>query len=198
MSTPQLDRLLALARRAQPAELAETDVRRQVRRAVAAAAERRSFAQQRRWLVLAVALGSVLAARGPWSPLHGPVRELMAARAPAAVAPPVAAPAGPMWRPLELALPTGDRLAASPGAQFELLKTGPRSRRIALRSGSAVFAVEPLASGETFAVQTPHAYVEVRGTVFSVDVEAGATRVRVHEGAVQVQGRDGVRALRAG
>lgn len=207
MSTPQhdLERVVALARSARTPELPDTDLRRMVRRGVVAAVERRARAQQRWWLALAGAACCLILVIGPWSPLHEPLRARLFARDPAsaphrpALDPlPAPAPASADWQPLELALPSGDRVVASPAADLELLMNAAHTRRIALRSGSAVFSVRRLASGETFAVQTPQAYVEVRGTVFSVDVARGVTRVRVHEGAVQVQSEAGVRRLQAG
>lgn len=182
---PELERALALARAARPSELPETDVRRLVRRSAIEAIDRRARARaQRRLLVLAGALGCAAALGFVWQ------RSLLHTEPAARVE-----EAQPL---LELALPAGDKLAASPGAQFELVQSAETSRRIALRDGAAVFSIAPLASGETFSVQTPHLYIEVRGTVFSVEVGDGRTRVHVHEGAVQVQGRGAPRSLRAG
>jgi len=184
-SQPELERALALARGAQPSELAATDLRRLVRQSVVEAAERRARLRlRRRMLVLAGALGCAAVLGFVWKNRALPAQP--ARRAELA------------WSPLELALPTGDKLSASPGAQFELVQSTAVSRRIALREGIVVFSIAPLASGETFSVQTPHAYVEVRGTVFTIEVGHGRTRVRVHEGAVQIQGSGPPRTLRAG
>jgi len=184
-SQPELERALERARAARPSELAGTDLRRLVRRSVAEAAERRVRGQlHRRAFALAGALACAAAIGFMWKG-SAPVAE--SARS-----------AQPPWSPLELALPTGDKLSASPGAQFELVQSTDVARRISLRDGVVVFSIAPLASGETFGVQTPHAFVEVRGTVFSVEVDRQRTRVRVHEGAVQVQGAGAPRTLRSG
>jgi len=189
MSAPkpsEVEHLIALARAAKPHELSSTDLRRLVRQSALKGSERRSRARQRNLLMLVGGLSCAVAALVLWKPWHDP-KPMLAVAAPAVT-----------WAPLELALPSGDRLAASPGAQFELEKSNPSARRFALRGGSVVFSVERLESGETFSVQTPHAYVEVRGTVFSVDVDAQRTRVRVHEGSVQVQGSRTVQTLHRG
>lgn len=193
--TPQeIEVVLALAREAEPREMSSADLRRMVRQSVAAGSARRNESRQRITLVW---VGATCAALLLLALLRSNERALApsAERAPSAVdaaAAPIAT-----WAPLELSLPSGDRLAASPGAQFELEKNSASTRRVALHGGSVVFAVRHLASGETFSVQTPHAYVEVRGTVFSVDVDAQRTRVRVHEGAVQVHAAQ-VQLLHAG
>lgn len=187
-SQPELEQALERARAAQPSELAGTDLRRLVRRSVAEAAERRARGRlQRRVLAFAGALACVAALGFMWKS-----RAFMGEGAEPARS------SQPPWAPLELALPTGDKLSASPGAQFELVHSTEIARRITLRDGVVVFSIAPLASGETFGVQTPHAFVEVRGTVFSVEVDRLRTRVRVHEGAVQVQGAGRPRTLRSG
>jgi len=194
-TTHEVDRVIELARRAAPRPLAETDLRRLVRRGVLGAAERRTRGRQRRTLIWSLAL-SVTAVIALLSPARELVREHWLSTT---ATPRGGALAGDgAWTPLEVALPTGDQLVASPGAQFELVHGTRVTRRIALREGTVVFSVEPLASGETFGVQTPHVYVEVRGTVFSVEVDGARTRVRVHEGSVQVLGTVAPKTLRAG
>jgi hypothetical protein len=192
-----VDRVIELARGAEPRALPETDLRRLVRKSVVAAIERRSHTAQRRALVWACALSAVVLA-ALFSPLRQVVRERWLQPSGSAAELRGATKTEESWLPLEVALATGDRLAASPGAQFEIVQGARVTRRIALREGTVVFSVEPLASGETFGVQTPHVYVEVRGTVFSVEVDGERSRVRVHEGAVQVLGTVAPKTLRAG
>jgi ferric-dicitrate binding protein FerR (iron transport regulator) len=183
-SQPELEQALERARAARPSELAATDLRRLARRSVAEAAERRARGQLHRRAFALIGALACAAIGFMWQRDDRAVEPTRPAQLP--------------WSPLELALPTGDKLSASPGAQFELVRSTDIARRIALRDGVVVFSIAPLASGETFGVQTPHAYVEVRGTVFSVEVGEGRTRVRVHEGAVQIQGAGTPRTLRSG
>ncbi|NDV88477.1 hypothetical protein GTW51_17385 [Aurantimonas aggregata] len=56
-------------------------------------------------------------------------------------------------------------------------------------SGRAVLI--DLTPPRSFQIQTPHAIASVRGTIYAVDVEAGATAVFVSRGAVQVAARQG-------
>jgi hypothetical protein len=192
-----VDRMIELARGEEPGALPETDLRRLVRKSVVAAIERRSHTLQWRALVWACALSAVVLA-ALFSPLRQVVRERWLQPSGSAAERAGSTKSEESWLPLEVALPTGDRLAASPGAQFEIVQGARITRRIALREGTVVFSVEPLASGETFGVQTPHVYVEVRGTVFSVEVDGQRSRVRVHEGSVQVLGTVAPKTLRAG
>src|SRR5262249_29170692 len=96
--------------------------------------------------------------------------------------------AGPSPEPLHLRLPAGGAVGAAPGAPFELLTAHRAERKSEVKSGTALFDVEPLREGESFSVVTPHAQVRVRGTVFSVEVDHGRTGVRVYEGMVSVNG----------
>ncbi|AKF10549.1 FecR family protein [Sandaracinus amylolyticus] len=98
---------------------------------------------------------------------------------------------------VELTLPTGDRLATTGDARFEV-RSAERARRIHLAQGAAMFDVAPLGPGSSFEVSTPHAIVAVRGTVFVVEVGARATSVRVYEGHVEVRARGERLALHAG
>ncbi|WP_118134989.1 FecR family protein [Oceanicella sp. SM1341] len=60
---------------------------------------------------------------------------------------------------------------------------------IGLRSGAAWIEDAP-APGHTFQIRTPHAIASVRGTVWAVDVDSGATAVFVAEGQVAVAHAD--------
>jgi len=97
--------------------------------------------------------------------------------------------------PLRATLPTGDRVAATPGAELQFVSLSRAQRRIAVRRGEVLFDVLPLATGERFEVHLPHAIVRVRGTVFSVRTENDHAEVRVYEGQVDVERDDGSHAL---
>ena len=186
--THERARLLALARAAEPPPLAGTDARRLLRRALLAGGARRQRRAERRGWLLSAAGG--LALLGALALLH-------AWRA----AGPLANHAGTARSepPLELRLPAGDRLLATPGARFDLLRTTQQQREISLRGGTLAFEVVALAGDERFAVVTPHLRAQVRGTVFTVEVDAQRTRVRVYEGAVAVSAAaGGERVLHAG
>lgn len=55
-----------------------------------------------------------------------------------------------------------------------------------------------LAPPRNFQILTPHAIASVRGTVYAVDVEAGATAVFVSQGEVAVSARQGPGAVTLG
>ncbi|MGE0791212.1 MAG: FecR domain-containing protein [Sandaracinaceae bacterium] len=99
--------------------------------------------------------------------------------------------------PTRLRLPTGDTLAVTPGARFDLERIGAE-RRVRLDDGEIAFDVRPLGVGESFAVVTPHLSVHVVGTVFTVAVEDTQTVVRVYEGHVRVTRDDASIELGAG
>lgn len=84
------------------------------------------------------------------------------------------------------------------GAVFEVKRRGADHTEVQLTAGQAQFTVDPLPPGGIFAVQTPHARVEVIGTAFSVDVVNGCSQVKVSEGRVRVLQGDRVRFLNAG
>jgi len=68
-----------------------------------------------------------------------------------------------------------------------------------LRKGEIVADVDPKRHGPPFVVQTPHGRVRVTGTVFSVDVDADHTVVRVLRGRVEATDASGqVRTLKLG
>lgn len=150
--------------------------------------------RRRRHTVLAVG-ASVAAAVAltvlvvePW---NGSPEESAVATAPA---PEPVAPVDPM----QLALPTGDRLTVVEGSRFELLSVTDAERRVSLSSGAMIFDVAPVGDGSRFEVVTDDLTVRVMGTVFGVHTGASGTTVRVYEGRVEVL-RDGlVRQLDAG
>ena len=166
-----LDRLAQLARNDAPAPLAEAETGRLVDAAVAAAAGRRASARRARQLrtltfVAAVAGAAAAALVLVWT---RPVEHAQVAAA-----------------PLHFELPSGDRVTATPGARLEVQSAASHERRVALEGGTALFDVAPLGGGSRFEVTTPHARVEVRGTVFSVTSTHEHTVVRVYEGHVRV------------
>jgi hypothetical protein len=166
-----LDRLAQLARNDAPAPLAEAETRCLVDAAVAAAAGRRASVRRARQLrtltfVAAVAGAAAAALVLVW------MRPVEHAQVSAV--------------PLHFELPSGDRVTATPGARLEVQSAAAHERRLALEGGTALFDVAPLGGGSRFEVTTPHARVEVRGTVFSVTSTHEHTVVRVYEGHVRV------------
>jgi hypothetical protein len=127
------------------------------------------------------------------SPARRSVRRWMVAVAGAAA---IAAAALMTWfvgdavqstpEPTALELPSGDRLTATPGAAFRIERAEAAERLIEIDGGTMLFEVVPLETEERFLVVTPHVRVEVRGTVFSVEVERERSRVRVFAGRVDV------------
>lgn len=97
-------------------------------------------------------------------------------------------------REAHLWLRTGDALVLARGSAIDVLAETPARRTLRLTRGAVLCDVKRLAHGQGFELVTPHARVQVRGTVFSVQVDDAHTTVQVHEGTVQVAGR----ALRAG
>ncbi|MCP3056088.1 FecR domain-containing protein [Aurantimonas marianensis] len=66
---------------------------------------------------------------------------------------------------------------------------------VTLDGRAALITVEP---GRPFQILTPHAIASVRGTVYAVDADAGATAVFVAEGRVHVARRGGSDAVTLG
>lgn len=96
---------------------------------------------------------------------------------------------------------TGTRMTLGRGAELEY-RAGSGVRRFGLLRGELELSVSKLSPGQRFVVETPDAEVEVRGTVFEVEVanpetNCGAqTRVAVKEGVVEV--RSGQRKVMLG
>ncbi len=89
------------------------------------------------------------------------------------------------------------QIVVAEGSALQVVDPRPQQAELSLSAGGADFAVEPIAEGGHFRVQTPHALVEVVGTRFRV--EAGeCTRVKVTEGAVRVRHAEGEVLLRPG
>jgi hypothetical protein len=175
--TDLLDRLAELARQAEPPACEPRRADRAVRLAVITAARRRA----RRRVVGAVGAVLVAAAAGlvvAWITVPRPRPALTA--------------------PLRLDLPTGDRLVGAPGTRFRIDAAAPVARRVALTEGAMLFDVAHLRAGESFAVVTAEARLEVRGTVFTVVAAPGRTTVRVFEGQVRIGEGSGGRLLGAG
>jgi len=83
-------------------------------------------------------------------------------------------------------LAAGDGITVANGSQWVIEEDTATSRHIRLSSGAALFEVVPLGDGGRFAVTTPHLSLFVRGTVFSVEVDAHRSLVRVYAGRVHV------------
>jgi ferric-dicitrate binding protein FerR (iron transport regulator) len=92
-------------------------------------------------------------------------------------------------RPLRVALTSGDTVLAAPGTKLEVLAQDVAHRELRLSEGTALFDVVRLHGAQRFEVETRQARVQVRGTVFSVEVTNGRTIVRVYEGQVWVTDR---------
>lgn len=93
---------------------------------------------------------------------------------------------------------TGTRMTLGRGAELEY-RAGSAVRRFGLVRGELELSVSKLSAGQRFVIETPDAEVEVRGTVFQVEVvnpetNCGVeTRVGVTEGLVEV--RSGARKV---
>jgi hypothetical protein len=90
----------------------------------------------------------------------------------------------------------GTRIAVSRSSQLRVEELG-KTKRFSLLAGHLQAHVTKLTSGERFIVDTPDSEVEVRGTVFGVNVEGPSehcrrdtTTVEVSEGAVWVRARN--------
>ena len=99
---------------------------------------------------------------------------------------------------MHLALPTGDQLAGTAGARFDIDELTPASRRLHLHAGTMMFDVAHVVTGQHFEVATRDATVVATGTVFSVATSEAGTRVHVFEGAVVVRSASGASKVAAG
>jgi len=157
---------------------------------------------RRRWLWGGVGLAGAAAAvllvlwlAGAWS-RPAPERPRLARE------PEKTVPASTEWvaRKAPRAIAIGPhRAELAPGSGLRLEKGTPRSPRLRLTRGRALFSVKPLHEGNTFEVQTPQARVSVLGTRFSVVLDPRCTRVSVFAGRVRVTpARGEVRTLEPG
>lgn len=81
---------------------------------------------------------------------------------------------------------TAFRLAASEGAAYATVESGP-STRLRLEDGSLSLQVDHLLPTQSFAIDLPDGRLAVRGTRFTVGVRGGATQeVAVSEGRVEI------------
>ena len=87
---------------------------------------------------------------------------------------------------LHVALPTGDALTGTAGAQFEIAELTPASRRVRLDAGAMVFDVAHVVAGQRFEVAAGDVTVIATGTVFSVAADPRGAHVHVYEGSVEV------------
>jgi hypothetical protein len=100
--------------------------------------------------------------------------------------------------PIQVTLPTGDRLVGTAGARFEIGELVPASRRLRLHSGTMLFDVARVVDGQRFEVAIGDATILATGTVFSVGVEPTSSNVQVYEGQVEVHHGGRVESLAAG
>jgi hypothetical protein len=167
-----LDALLAQARGAEPATLAPLESRRRARLAVDAAERARGHRQRLVWsCAVCVAIGMTVF-----------ITTRLTTRA-------TTIEVAASERPLRVALTSGDTVLAAPGAELELIAQDVSRREVRLTTGTALFDVVQLQGAQRFEVHTRQAHVEVRGTVFSVEVAGGRTIVRVYDGLVWVSDR---------
>ena len=99
---------------------------------------------------------------------------------------------------LHVALPTGDALTGTAGAQFEIAELTPASRRVRLDAGAMVFDVAHVVAGQHFEVAAGDVTVIATGTVFSVAADPRGAHVHVYEGSVEVHRGAQVDRLAAG
>ncbi len=95
-----------------------------------------------------------------------------------------------------LAFKNGTRVVLASASDFRVDELGS-TRRFSLLAGHLEAHVMKLLQNERFIVNTPDCEIEVRGTVFTIDVDtsrcgdsAAASSVRVNEGEVSVRSRD--------
>jgi len=100
-------------------------------------------------------------------------------------------------------LATGTRITLDDGGALEC-REDTATQRFAVLRGRAHLAVAKLGPGQRFLVDTPNAELEVRGTAFSVRIDAATptcatrTAVEVEEGAVEVRSGGGRLLLHPG
>jgi hypothetical protein len=191
-----------------PADLPDLSARAKTIDAVAAALEQRRTRKRRAAWLGAVAAAAALVTVGALASrvigtepavLVGVTREV-----------PRAVSAGdrfelPADREGVIRFPTGTQvdLAAEASVAFEALGASPKLR---LGRGALVAHVAKLRDGEAFRVVTADVEIEVKGTVFSVELAADSqgcdvattTRLRVEEGKVWLRHRDQRLVLSAG
>lgn len=94
---------------------------------------------------------------------------------------------------LEVALASGSLLRLGESSRMTLAEAAPQKAFSAvLLLGNVWAKVHKLLAGETFRIETENAVAGVRGTEFRLEVAPGADDLlRVYEGVVQVDGRDG-------
>lgn len=175
-----LDDVLGLARNATPSPLDELELRRLARAALAHSQKSPEIAEKgkvarRSWLLAAASLLLTVLSLGWYADSVRPRG--------------TAIEVGRDDLALRLALRPGDVVIAAPDTALRIVAQELFERRVELERGAALFDVVPLAAGQSFQVDTPHARLRVLGTVFSAEVAAGRTIVRVYEGRVFVAGR---------
>ncbi len=185
-----LGALTALARETEAEALDDTDARRMIRQATLGARARGARRRQRWVMATSAATAAALAALVTLAWVTSGDSAGQAAAPPAAPESAAGETVPAHADPMELALPSGDRITAVEGSRFELLSMTDTERRVSLSRGAMLFDVARLGDGATFEVETRDLRVRVLGTIFSVDAREDGTTVRVYEGRVEVL-RDG-------
>ncbi len=75
--------------------------------------------------------------------------------------------------------------------RLSLLSDDPKQVHLRLEQGQVYSQVPKLQEGARYEVETPQAWVRVRGTRFTVSLEGESTRVEVQEGLVELVPKDG-------
>jgi ferric-dicitrate binding protein FerR (iron transport regulator) len=180
----EVDRLLAPLRETPAPEWTPA---RAVRVREAIEARRRRSAPWLAWVVATTAAAAAAWALWPVAPTPtaAPAPEPVAvATAPAPIA------AGERLTAART-LPSGAQIQIEGGA-VRVAEATPAGTRLVLERGAVTSRVPRLGPGEHYVVETPHALVSVHGTRFTVELlPAGATKVVVTEGVVEVAPRDG-------
>ncbi len=105
----------------------------------------------------------------------------------------------------EFAWADGTRWKLEPSTHLSITRAASNSWRkteqtqFKLDAGKVfVRVVKTLAPGSSFQIETPSAVAAVRGTVWSIEVNGGQTRVGVYKGFVEVSGAGGAQTVRPG
>ncbi|MBN2343779.1 MAG: FecR domain-containing protein [Deltaproteobacteria bacterium] len=93
---------------------------------------------------------------------------------------------------VSFSLPTGIAVGLSTRTSARVVREGSLRYRVDVNKGMALFSVHPQKERDKFIVKTPHGWVEVTGTLFTVEVrQNGGTQVYLHKGSVVVHLNNG-------
>jgi hypothetical protein len=85
----------------------------------------------------------------------------------------------------------GIQLAPTAGSSFSVARGGAGLLVVSLRRGAVWSAVDPKKKSANLSVETPRGVVNVKGTVFGVEVDEDEATVKVLRGTVAVDEKDG-------